>query len=50
MPTFSALAKRLPNDAEFLAGFITNPHPPMPNMGLSRQDIADVLAFIATLK
>jgi len=50
VPTFSSLAQRLPTDADFLSAFIANPHPPMPNMGLSRQDIADVLAYIATLK
>ncbi|MFO1185717.1 MAG: cytochrome c [Bauldia sp.] len=50
VPTFPTIAKRIATDADFLAAFIANPHPPMPNMGLSRQDIADVLAFIATLK
>lgn len=50
VPTFTSVARRLPNDADVLAAFIADPHPPMPNMGLSRQDVRDVLAYIATLK
>ena len=50
VPSFSSIAKRLPADADILAAFIANPHPPMPNLGLSRQDIQDLLAYIATLK
>ena len=50
VPTFTLIARRLPSDADVLAAFIANPHPPMPDLGLSRQDIRDVLAYIATLK
>jgi len=50
VPTFLSIARRLPTDADVLAAFIANPHPPMPNMSLSRQDIQDLLAYIATLK
>jgi mono/diheme cytochrome c family protein len=50
VPTFAAIARRLPTDADVLAAFVANPHPPMPNLNLSRQDIRDVLAYIATLK
>ena len=50
VPTFASIARRLPADADVLAAFISNPHPPMPNLGLSRQDIQDLLAYIATLK
>src|SRR5262245_6067166 len=50
VPTFSALAKRLPTDADVLAAFIANPHPPMPNLGLSQIEIRDLLAYIATLR
>jgi mono/diheme cytochrome c family protein len=50
VPTFTAIARRLPSDAEVLAAFIIDPHPPMPDLGLSRKDIRDVLAYIATLK
>lgn len=50
VPPFTAVAQRLPDDADVLAAFITDPHPPMPDLGLSRQDIRDVLAYISTLK
>ena len=50
VPTFSSIALRLPRDADVLAAFIANPHPPMPNLSLSRQDIQDLLAYITTLK
>jgi mono/diheme cytochrome c family protein len=50
VPPFTAIAQRLPKDADILVAFIINPHPPMPDLGLSRQDIRDVLAYVATLK
>ena len=50
IPTFTAIAQMLPDSADFLAAFIANPHPPMPNFNLSRQDIRDLLAYIASLR
>lgn len=50
VPTFASIAQRLPADKDVLAAFIANPHPPMPDLSLSRQDIQDLLAYIATLK
>ncbi len=50
VPTFASIARRLPGDADVLAAFIANPHPPMPNLSLGRQDIQDLLAYIGTLK
>lgn len=50
VPTFTSIARRLPSDVDVLIAFVANPHPPMPNLGLSRQDVRDVLAYIATLK
>jgi mono/diheme cytochrome c family protein len=50
VPTFTSIAGRLPTDVDVLAAFIANPHPPMPNLSLTRQDILDVLAYIAALK
>jgi mono/diheme cytochrome c family protein len=49
IPTFSSIAPRLPEDVDVLAAFIIDPHPPMPELGLTRQNIRDVLAYIATL-
>jgi mono/diheme cytochrome c family protein len=50
VPTFTSIAQMLPDSADLLAAFIANPHPPMPNFNLSRQDIRDLLAYIATLR
>lgn len=47
-PPFSAVA-RIRSD-EYLRGFLTRPHPPMPPLELSRQDIDDIVAHIATLR
>ena len=41
VPSFRSIAQRLPSDADVLAAFIADPHPPMPNLALSRQDIRD---------
>jgi mono/diheme cytochrome c family protein len=47
---FREIAKRPDFDAAKLAFFLLNPHPVMPNMGLSRTEAADLAAYIATLK
>ena len=33
-----------------LRGFLANPHPPMPNLSLSRAEIEDLVAYIRSLK
>jgi mono/diheme cytochrome c family protein len=35
--------------AQEIAAFLTDPHPKMPNMGLSRNEIADIVAYIKSL-
>ena len=47
---FREIAKRPDFDAAKLALFLLNPHPVMPNMGLSRTEAADLATYIATLK
>jgi len=37
-------------DAANIALFLLDPHPKMPDMGLSRTAAADLAAYIATLK
>jgi mono/diheme cytochrome c family protein len=37
-------------DAAKIAFFLLDPHPNMPNMVLSRDEAADIAAYIATLK
>jgi mono/diheme cytochrome c family protein len=49
-PPFAELAKRTPEEIEALATFLTAPHPPMPPVSLTRREIGDVIAYIASLK
>jgi mono/diheme cytochrome c family protein len=46
-PPFPSIAKK--PDFE-IALFLLDPHPKMPDMGLSRKEAADLAAYIATLK
>jgi len=46
-PPFESLAARSP---EALQAFLFNPHPPMPQLYLTRQEIRDLAAYIASLK
>ena len=47
---FSTIAKKPNFDAAQLALFLLAPHPPMPDMGFSRSEAADLAAYIATQK
>jgi mono/diheme cytochrome c family protein len=47
---FSGIARRPDFDATRIALFLLDPHPKMPNMHLSRKDVADIAAYLATLK
>lgn len=46
-PFTDILARR---SRQEIASFLADPHGQMPNIQLSRQQIADVIAFMATLK
>lgn len=48
-PPFRTIAKRGPKDRDWMRAWITAPHPPMPNLNLSRQQIDDVVAYIDSL-
>jgi mono/diheme cytochrome c family protein len=50
VPSFASVARREDLSEALLAAFLATPHPPMPNMSLSRQEIADVLAYIRSLR
>jgi mono/diheme cytochrome c family protein len=50
VPTFMEIARRVDGDFAVLEGFLIDPHPPMPDMSLTRQEIRDVIAYFATLK
>jgi mono/diheme cytochrome c family protein len=48
-PPFTSVAKRPDFNESKLAFFLLDPHPKMPNMQLSRDDAADIAAYIASL-
>jgi mono/diheme cytochrome c family protein len=48
VPTFSDIARRRPDDRA-LSSFLVKPHPPMPDLSLSRQEIDDVVSYIRSL-
>ena len=50
VPTFMEIARSVEGDFAVLEGFLIDPHPPMPDMSLTRQEIRDVIAYFATLK
>ena len=49
-PSFGSIADRSEEQIDALAGFLADPHPPMPDLSLTRQEILDLLAYIASLK
>ena len=47
-PSFGDIARRRPDRKE-IANFLANPHPPMPDMHLSRGEIDDIVSYIRSL-
>lgn len=50
VPSFVAIANKPGQSAESIAGRIVVPHPPMPRIHLSRNEIADLAAYILSLR
>jgi mono/diheme cytochrome c family protein len=48
-PSFVTIAQHGRADPARLRVWLTDPHPPMPNPGLSRQEIEDVIAYLQEL-
>jgi mono/diheme cytochrome c family protein len=48
-PPFSAVAKSNRERPAWIRGWLMSPHPPMPNISLSRQQIDDIVAYLGTL-
>jgi mono/diheme cytochrome c family protein len=48
-PPLSFLARDNKYRAAFVRGWLMNPHPPMPGIPLSRQQISDIVAYLQTL-
>ena len=50
VPPFAAIARRSDFTPEKVAFFLLDPHPKMPNFPLSRNEAADLAAFIGSLR
>jgi len=50
IPSFAAIASRTGQTPEAIAGRIVLPHPPMPDASLTRIEIANVTAYIMSLR
>ena len=50
VPSFAAIAARSQVTAEYLAARIIVPHPEMPGVPLTRQELRDIIAYIMDLK
>ena len=48
-PPFSDVAKANRERPAWIRGWLMSPHPPMPNISLSRQQIDDIIAYLGTL-
>jgi len=48
-PPFSAVAKTNKERPAWIRGWLMEPHPPMPSISLSRQQIEDIIAYLGTL-
>ena len=48
-PPFSVVAKTNKDNPAWIRGWLMAPHPPMPNISLSRQQIDDIVAYLSTL-
>lgn len=49
-PPFKTIAALPEEELARLPAFLADPHPKMPNYALSRQEIADLVAYIRSLK
>jgi mono/diheme cytochrome c family protein len=49
-PPFSTIARKPGFDEAKVAAFLLEPHPKMPPLGLSREAVSDLAAFIASQK
>jgi mono/diheme cytochrome c family protein len=47
-PSFKSISGKKPSSKQ-LTAFLTDPHPKMPDMSLTRSEIADIVAYIGTL-
>ena len=48
-PTFASIAETAAERTDDLRAWLADPHPPMPNLDLTRYEIDDLLAYIESL-
>jgi len=49
-PSFAAIAEESEGDFDWLPAFLADPHPAMPRMSLSRQQLRDLAAHLRSLR
>ena len=50
IPSFRGIANRVGQTGERIRNVLIDPHPPMPNVRLSNDEISDLIAFLETLR
>lgn len=50
VPTFAAIARMRSTTELSVIAFLQTPHPPMPDLALSRGEMADVASYILSLR
>lgn len=50
VPTMRTIANKPDQTAERIAGMLINPHPPMPNVRLTREEIDNIVAYLQSLR
>jgi mono/diheme cytochrome c family protein len=50
LPTFGFIANKYRGAIEVLGAFLADPHPPMPNLSLTRREIQDLMAYIGSIE
>jgi mono/diheme cytochrome c family protein len=50
VPTFKAVAQGSKHKLDWLLAFLADPHPPMPNLTLTRQEMLDLVAYFEALQ
>lgn len=48
-PSFSSIAARRHDDQAWLKAWLVSPHPPMPQLNLSRAEIDNITAYLGSL-
>lgn len=50
IPSFGFIAEKYRESINALGAFLADPHPPMPNLSLTRREIQDLMAYIRSME